>query len=193
MTLKQSISEGAADFPPPGLTFSIVYGGIGFAVVSVLAYSIWAFRWVPGTAAMYLSIAAVYLGLSGLALSRLVTQHGAWKRFPPIFAVGFLLYAVAWCVFWFGFRGRYFADLWGALLGLAAMIWWLRRAFHSRAGFLRMLVVVFSAHSLGYYLGGELYSHVRGAPARLLWGACHGLGFGAGLGYVLFRVQLKTK
>jgi hypothetical protein len=32
---------------------------------------------------------------------------------------------------------------------------------------------------------------VRGATGRLLWGAGHGVGFGAGLAYVLWHVQAR--
>jgi hypothetical protein len=177
---------------PPGIWFSIVYGSVSFGVVSVLAYSIWAYRLVPGIAAMYATIAAIYVGLSGLALSRLVGAPGAWKRFPPLFAAVFIAYAFGWCVFWFGLKGKYCADLFGAVAGLAAATWLLQRAFGRANGFLRLFAVLFAFHSVGYYLGGELYALVRGPAGRLLWGAAHGLGFGAGLGYVLYHCQRRT-
>src|SRR5215217_7094750 len=115
----------------PSLAGSMLLGSVSFAAVSVLAYSIWAFRLIPGTAAMYTTIAAVYIGLSGLALSRLVSAPGAWKRFPVLFAAAFLVYAIGWCVFWFGLKGKFHADLFGAAAGLAGMTWLLRRAFGS--------------------------------------------------------------
>src|SRR5687767_6004573 len=105
------------------LPFSITYGSLSFGAVSALAYSIWAFRLVPGAAALYTTIAAVYIGLAGLALSRLVLAPGAWKRFPLLFALAFFGYAIGWCALWFGLRGRFQADLWGALAGLAIMTW----------------------------------------------------------------------
>jgi hypothetical protein len=114
---------GLADSPPSGfppprrLISSVLFGGVSFSVVSLLAYSIWAFRLVPGTAGLYTTTALVYVGLGGLALSRLVAAPGAWKRFPPCFALAFLAYAAGWCVFWFGLRGRYQADLFGAADG----------------------------------------------------------------------------
>lgn len=173
----------------PGLAHSIIYGALSFGAVSVLAYSIWAFRLVPGTVGLYSTTALVYIGLAGLALSRLVVAPGAWKKFPPLFALAFLLYAVGWCVGWFGLQGKYYGDFFGALLGLAAMTWLLRGAFGNRSGFLRLFLVLFAFHSAGYYVGGELYALVRGSSGRLLWGAAHGLGFGAGLGYLLFHCQ----
>ncbi len=174
---------------PRGLGVSLAFGALSFAAVSAAAYSIWAFRLVRNEAVLYAAIAIVYLGLGGLALGRLVVAPGAWKRFPLLFAAAFLVYAVGWCAFWFGLRGKHLADLWGALAGLAAMTWILQSALGTRPGFLRLLLVLFVCHSAGYYLGGELYAQFRGSTGRLLWGAAHGLGFGAGLGYVLHALQ----
>ncbi len=177
----------------PALGFSMVYGGLGFAAVSVLAYSIWAYRLIPGTGPMYASIAAIYIGLTGIVLSRLVGGPGATRRFALLFAAAFLLYAIAWCIFWFGLKGKYHADLWGAAVGLAAMTWLVLRAFGQTTDWLAAFGVLFACHSLGYYLGDDLYALVRGASGRLLWGAAHGAGFGAGLGYVLWRGQLPLR
>lgn len=175
--------------PTVPLSFAMLYGCLSFGAVSTLAYSIWAFRLVPGTVGLYTTTAFVYLGLGGLALSRLVAAPGAWKRFPPCFATVFLAYAVGWCVFWFGLRGKFQADLFGAAAGLAAMTWLLQRAFGRTTGFLPLFGVLLVLHSAGYYAGEQLYAAVRGTNGRLLWGAAHGLGFGAGLGYVLQRCQ----
>ena len=167
---------------------AMVYGGISFCLVSVLAYSIWAFRLVPGTAGLYSATAAVYVGLAGVSLSRLVHRSDA-KRFPLLFAAAFLGYAICWCAFWFGLKGKFHADLWGAAAGLAVMTWLLKARLKSEHGFLPLFAVLFTCHTLGYTLGDELYAVARGTTGRLLWGAAHGLGFGAGLGYVLWHGQ----
>lgn len=184
--------HGSEQRPWPSLPFAMIYAGLSFGAVSTLAYTIWAFRLVPGTAGLYTTTALVYLGLGGLALSRLVAAPGAAGRFTLCFATVFLAYAVCWCAFWFGLRGKYRADLWGAMAGLAAMTWQLQLAFGQRRGFLAMFLVLLALHSAGYYAGEQLYAAVRGTSGRLLWGAAHGLGFGAGLGYVLFQCQRRT-
>lgn len=173
----------------PSSASAMVFGGLSFAAVSVLAYSIWAFKLVPGTAALYSTTALVYVGLGGLALSRLVQPNGGRKRFPFVFAAAFVLYAICWCAFWFGLRGKFHADLWGAAAGLAAMTLLIRASFPTHASFVRLFGVLFMTHTLGYTLGDELHVLVSGTSGRLLWGAAYGVGFGTGLGYVLFHCQ----
>src|SRR5688500_12010881 len=93
-----------------GITGAVLYGSLSFGVVSVLAYTLWAFRLVPGTAALYTTTAAVYIGLGGLVLGRLINVPAGWKRFPLLFATVFFIYAFCWCAFWFGLQGKYLAD-----------------------------------------------------------------------------------
>ena len=90
--------EAAATHDRFSLTNAIIYASLSFGLVSVLAYSIWAFRLVPGRNAMYATIAIVYICLSGLALSRLIAAPKAWIRFSSLFAIGFLIYAIFWCL-----------------------------------------------------------------------------------------------
>ena len=154
--------------PAPSLPFALIYGCLNFGAVSTLAYSIWAFRLVPGAAGLYSTTALVYIGLGGLALSRLVAAPGTAGRFTLCFATVFLAYAVCWCAFWFGLRGKFQADLFGAAAGLAAMTWLLQLAFGQPRGFLAMFLVLLALHSAGYYAGEQLYAAVGRANGRLL-------------------------
>lgn len=182
-------STPAENIRPPSLFFSTVYGAASFAAVSGLAYSLWAWQLLPGAAAMYAAIAAIYIGLTGFALGRLVIGPDTTLRFALLFAAAFAAYAALWCALWFGLRGRHHADLWGAALGLAVMTLLIQRAFGDRKNFLPLFAVLFTCHSLGYYAGDVLHGLLRGTAGRLLWGVAHGAGFGAGLGYLLYEVQ----
>lgn len=165
----------------------MVYGGASIGVVSGLAYSIWAFGLITNTAAMYAATAAIYVGLAGLALGRLVTDPAGRRRFSLLLAAGMAAYAILWCVAWFGMRGKFHADFWGAAAGLAAMTAILRRHLGTRADFLPLWAVLILCHGAGYQLGSDLYGIVRGPAGRLLWGAAHGFGFGAGLAYLIVQ------
>src|SRR5688500_6582509 len=135
------------DPPAPGTGRAMLYGSAAFCVVSLLAYSIWAFRLVPGTVGLYSTTAAVYVGRAGLALSRLLHGRDA-KRFPFLFAAAFLAYAICWCAFWFGLNGKYHADLWGAAAGLAAMTWLIQVRLKRAQRFLPLFAVLFTCHTL---------------------------------------------
>ncbi len=175
---------------PYSLTFSILYGGIGFGLVSVIAYSIWAFRLIRGQWTMYASIALVYLLLSGWVLSRLTIVPKNQIRFTALFSVAFLGYAVLWCLFWLGLKWHHHGDLYGSALGLLLMAIILKRAFGSQGNLLFVFGILFTFHTLGYYAGDDLHQITGGSTGRLLWGACHGIGFGAGLGCLIHQCQL---
>ncbi|MBH55130.1 MAG: hypothetical protein CMI18_12400 [Opitutaceae bacterium] len=165
------------------------YAAFVYCIVTVIAYSIWAFRLVPGAGPMFASIAVIYMVLSGISLSRLVHKPGSVVKFCIFFALAFLVYSIFWCFFWFGLKGQYHADLYGSFLGLAALTWLFMKAFEKSTGFLPLFSVLFTCHTIGYYMGGEGYYFVGGPTGRLLWGVGHGLGFGAGLGYLINRCQ----
>lgn len=176
----------------PSLGLSIFHGAVGLALVSVAAYSIWALR-ILGGGAMWFAVAAIYIALGGVVLGRLVIGPGATARFAGLFAVAFFTYAAAFCTFWFTLKGKYYADLWGSAVGLVLMTFFMMRAFEKRDGFWLLFLGLLAFHSLGYYAGGVLSPQFPGSTGRLLYGACHGLGFGAGLGFVLFHAQSGIK
>ena len=184
---------------------SLLIGSLGFAAVSVIAFSVWAFggRWFHfpgGELTMYAVIAVVFLGLSGLVLGRLVQGERAVARFYGAFLPAFFAYAVLWCVAWFLVKGR--TGEWvGSLAGSLAFA----AVVHARLGRLKAFtlsgLIVFVAHSLGYFSGGEwMYGvlehgladlkkpHVALA-AKLGWGLFYGLGFGAGIGAAFHHAQ----
>ena len=185
-------SEDGFLTPVSSLKRCVLWGAVGFALVSLAAYSVWAFRLVAGTGLLYGSIAAVYLVASGSVLAQLVPPAGR-ARYLGLFTLGFTGYAALWCLCWFGLRGRYHADFHGAVLGLGWLAWLHWRAFGARGSWVPSALVLLALHTLGYTAGDDLHAWVGGVRGRLLWGLGHGLGFGAGLGWLLHHAQHSSR
>jgi len=182
----------------PSLAASLLRGSLGFAAVSLLAYAVWAFSGKRlsarvGEGGFYALVAAVFLGLSGLALHPLVPGPNSFRRFMKAFVPAFLAYTAVWCAAWFALRfgwGEWLGSL-GGSVAFALVVGW-------SLGNLRPLVpaalLLFVTHSAGYFLGGPL--HYRSGPQHhvlgiLGWGLLYGLGFGAGIGYAFYAFQKR--
>lgn len=173
----------------PGLAASMIRGGLGFAAVGVAAFSVWVFgHGRLGTIGIYAGVAAVFLGLSVFLLHPLA---GSRLRFLRAFVPGFLAYCVVWCLAWFqlGFGlGEWLGSAGGCLafaLAAGAMLNRLRAVP-------QVAVVLFLAHSAGYFLGGlPYYAWRTEAPVAMMlaWGFVYGLGFGAGIGYAFYAYR----
>lgn len=200
--------------PPAGpagspLAVAMGRGALGWAGVSVLAYSVWASggRWFHqhgGEPALYLAVGMVFLGLSGPVLHPLVAGPGRLRRSYQAFLPAFLAYAIVWCAAWFALRSP--AGEWlGSLGGTLAFAPLASRSLGHLPGACRSAPVLFLTHSAGYFAGGlwmgwlagrhgrEAFPGVDPASLRLAaqlgWGLFHGLGFGAGLGAVFHFAQ----
>lgn len=177
---------------------SIVRGSLGFAAVSLAAYAVWAFAGKAlharlGEGGFYAVVAVVFLGLSGLALHKLVDGPHSFRRFLKVFVPAFIAYAAAWCACWFGLGGVK-GEWLGSLAGTAAFAAVSGALLGNLRPFLKVALVLFVSHSAGYFLGGPAYEAVKGewrVPAILAWGLLHGLGFGAGIGYAFHAFQRK--
>jgi hypothetical protein len=176
----------------PSLAASVFYGAVSLSVVSVVAFSPWAFRLIRGEAALYAVIAVIYLVLAGVTLSRLVVGPGATTRFAALFACGFIVYAAVWCAFWFGLDARHRTDWWGNIVGTLLLGILIARAFGASRIALPVLVLL-ALYLAGYYSGGWIYTLWKRPYGALGWGAAYGLGFGAGLGYLLHVAQAPVK
>jgi hypothetical protein len=187
----------------------ILIGSLGFAAVSVAAFSLWAFggRWFHshgGDAAMYSAIAAAFLVLSGAILHTLICGERALARFYGAFVPAFFAYAVLWCLAWFVVKGAT-GEWLGSLSGSFAFAWVVTKRMGGRASIVITGLLVFAAHSLGYFTGGKVMYGILGGCcadffsgwsreqigviAKLGWGLLYGLGFGAGIGMAFDRAQ----
>jgi hypothetical protein len=188
------------------LVRDVTHGALSFALVSIAAFSVWAFgagffRNIGGELSMYAAIAAVFLGLSGLLLWPLADGV---KRFYKAFLPAFFIYAVLWCVAWFGLKGR--AGEWsGALMGCIAFTWISMKMLGNTRGWLVAALALFVLHTAGYFAGDWamydfwLADRIDKKPSReavlaakLSWGLCYGLGFGAGIGWVFHRARIAA-
>jgi hypothetical protein len=196
----------------PCVIHSMIRGSIGFGIVSLAAFSVWAFggKWLQkhlGESGLYGACALVFLALSGLLLHPLVRGSASLRRFYAIFIPSFLGYAIVWCVAWFALRfgpGEWL----GSLLGTAALVGVLSWRFQNGSRFVQTSLIVFVLHSAGYFLGGLLTHWLLAATgsallsglskpgilvvAKLAWGVLYGLGFGAGIGYAFHTAQNKN-
>jgi hypothetical protein len=192
-------------------THAMIRGSVGFAIVSVAAFSVWAFagKWFQhhgGEGALYGACTLAFALLSGLLLCPLMRGSASVMRFYSIFAPAFVAYAIVWCLAWFALH--YGLGEWlGALLGSAAFVGVLCWRFQNGRPFILVSLIVFALNLAGYFLGGHL-THWLLSPhgsalltgvskpgiavvAKLCWGLVYGLGFGAGIGYAFHTIQNK--
>lgn len=186
-------------------------GSVGFAIVSIAAFSVWAFagRWLGqnfGEAGLYIGCLIIFLGVSGLLLRSLVLGPNSLGRFYKIFTPAFLAYAMVWSAAWFELH--FGAGEWaGSLGGCAVFVALVGRGFGNYRGFAMACLVMFVCHSAGYFLGGKCMGWILSpggggggvlsgfskaqlsVAGKLSWGLFYGLGFGAGMGYVFFVFQ----
>jgi hypothetical protein len=195
----------------PTLTQSLIIGGIGFGCVGVLAFSVWAFagRWLylhVGEGGLYFACAALFIGLAGLVLHKLVIGPGTLGRFYGLFGLSFGAYAIAWCMAWFLIKGKP-GEWTGSLAGSAIFAFVIVKAFSAPAKeWIKIALVLFATHSAGYFGGAMAFDYLGHHPptevlgwfldksklvqlGMLFWGLAYGVGFGIGIGYALYAAQ----
>jgi len=194
---------------PASASDAMIRGSLGFALVSVIGFALWAFagKWFyknVGEAGLYFASAVLFVGSSGLLLHPLVQGSNSLARFYKIFMPAFLAYALVWCLAWFALRfgaGEWLGSLLGSLVFTALIGFGLRNL----RGFLKVVCAMFALHSAGYFLGGKLMYWLVSPEgkqllpalskaqvsvvAKLSWGVLYGLGFGGGLGYAFWVFQ----
>src|SRR3954466_3970017 len=180
---------------------AILNGAWRFAFVSVLAFGFWAIqpKILPksyGEPATFVGCLIAFALFAEIFLVALVHQPNARRKFNGSFIPAFVIYAAVWSASWFALHLR--AREWiGSALACAAFAAILQWRLGAREGLCRVILLLIITHTLGYYLGGKVFYMARHPPeliaswpkeniwtlAKLMWGLCYGLGFGAGIGY----------
>jgi hypothetical protein len=193
------VRASGIDTRPPTLGASVLRGIIGFTLVSIAGFAPWPIigRWFHAVSevGLYVACTAVFIGLSGVFLHRLIIGPGSLSRFYKLFSLAFLAYAVGWVVFWMWLRGDS-GSLAGLLAGTVAMGAILAFAFDAQRDILAIIAALFVFNTIGYYVGdrveGKLAFDHRLA-GMMLWGVCYGIGFGAGLGTAFHLCQKRAR
>jgi hypothetical protein len=218
LTADSILARVAAEAAPPHVPSagqSVIVGGLGFGLVGLAAFAVWALGGhaladAVGEAGLYAACALVFIGLAGAVFSQLVIGPDGTRRIYGLFTLAFTAYAGVWSAAWFGLRGTLTAEVAGAVLGSAAMAAVLTRGFGAGREFLRVAAVLILLNALGYFLGevwwrwlpGEGGAQLLGSffnrPQRKLlamlgWGALFGAFFGAGVGYAIHRCQAEVR
>jgi hypothetical protein len=185
------VSAGAAS--APSLKRSLLIGGLGFCLVSLLVFATVAFaeRWMYqqlGLGGAYTVWTILFILLGGAVFIPLLIHRKRWLRFYFIFGFAFLFYAIGWIGAYFTLRGA-LGEWVGALAGSILMGLVVAFGFGSLRASPKLIAVLFIANSIGYFLGDWLNNSIGGKPGMLLWGAAYGLFFGAGLGAAFYFAQ----
>lgn len=177
------------------LTRSILIGGVGFCVVSLVVFATVAFgeRWMYANLNLYgayLTWTGLFIVLGGAALGLVVGGRWRLPKFYLPFALAFFAYAAGWVGSYFLLRGT-LGEWTGSLVGSVLMALVFAIAFGALRSLVTLSVVLFVANSAGYFIGSALNNHVGGRAGMLLWGAAYGLFLGGGIGAVLWIAQYK--
>ena len=185
--------------PLPTLGASVVRGMIGFTLLSIAGFAPWPILdlWFRRGTEMqlYTACTAIFIGLSGPLLHRLIIGPGSLPRFYKLFAPAFIAYAAVWIAFWVWLRGRE-GEVAGLLDGTAAMGAILAFAFDAQRSAVKIIASLFVLNALGYFAGGWFEGKLaidHRLAAMMLWGVCYGIGFGAGLGVAFHLCQSRAR
>jgi hypothetical protein len=193
------VQAGEKPQPLPSLPASVLRGMIGFTLVSVAGFAPWPIldRWFPwmGETGLYVTSTAVFIGLSGPLLHRLIIGPGSLPRFYKLFTLAFTAYVIAWAAFWIGLRSD-LGEYAGLLAGTTAMGAILAFAFDALRAVVKIIAALFVLNTAGYSAGGWIEGHLavhHRLVAILLWGICYGVGLGAGLGLAFQFCQTRAR
>jgi hypothetical protein len=165
------------------------FGGAALVVFGSVALAEGALHQALGTAGSYVLWTILFMVLGGGFLGRLVAGRGSLWRFVGVFSVGFALYGAGWCTGWFVWKWGW-GEILGTVLGAALLHGVLVSAFGQGRLFFSLLPVWLVANLAGYFLGEAAWFALKRSPVGMsVWGLIYGVCLGAGLGWLLHRLQ----
>lgn len=177
----------------PLLARSLWVGSLGFGFASLVvfatvAYAERAMYQTLGIGGAYAVWTILFVVLGSAVLRPLIHDPAQKRRFPLLFGLSFLAYAIGWIVAYFSLRG--IPGEWaGSLAGSVLLALCFAAGFRALRSTPNLVMVLFIANSIGYFLGSAVNNMLGRPLGMLLWGVIYGLFLGAGLGGALHMVQ----
>jgi len=184
----------------PDLKQSITVGTIGFTIVSVLMFGVWAIAgsWLSrnlGELGFYSVLAIGFMAAGGGSFAPILIGKNL-GRFYVLFVGSFLLYAVIWSACWFLLRELGWGREWaGSIFGPALMGMMFSWTFRANKQTWRCVLAMVLGNTVGYFVGEWLFymPSLHNQYGMILWGITYGAGFGAGIAASLYWCQMKTR
>jgi hypothetical protein len=194
------IRSGSGKVVLPDLKQSITVGTIGFTVVSVLMFGVWAVAgsWLSrnlGELGFYAVLAIGFMAAGGGSFAPILIGKDL-GRFYVLFIGSFLLYAVIWTACWFLLRELKWGREWaGSIVGPALMGLIFAWAFRANEQIWRCVLAMVVGNTAGYFVGEWLFymPPLHNQYGMILWGITYGAGFGAGIAASLYWCQTETR
>ena len=191
------IKESGRPVLLPNLKQALTVGTLGFTIVSVLMFGLWAVagRWLQQELGelLFYSVLAVGFMAGGGGVFKPILIGENLGRFYVLFVGSFFVYAAVWTLCWFEVPnyGEWLATVFGpAAMGL--MFAW---TFGAPARRWRCVAGLVAGHTAGYFIGSWLFALdlLHNRFGMLLWGVTYGAGFGAGISSALFACQSANR
>ncbi len=183
----------------PTLRQTTMVGTIGFMIVGVVAFSLWAFGGrtlgrTLGSVGFYSLIALVLFAGGALVLKPIVIGRNL-GRFAVAFAGGFALLSAAWMV---GDRSQLpnrLGEFGGVIVGSILLAGSLVAAYGAWRQLIGSACVLAIAHFGAYLLADFIFSleSLKNQFGMLLWGLIYGAGLGFGISVTLFFCQTEIR
>ncbi len=194
------IGSGNETVTLPDLRQSITVGSVGFTIVSILMFGVWAVggTWLSrnlGELGFYCVLAVGFMAGGGGAFAPVLIGKNL-GRFYVLFIGSFLLYAAIWTACWFLLRKIGWGREWaGSILGPAMMGMIFAWVFRANKQLWRCVLALVVGNTTGYFIGEWLFymEPLHNQFGMIVWGITYGAGFGAGIAAALYWCQTETR